>query len=133
MASEQSAGEQSAGLNTEATCDQPAAFPLQHLVPVALSALLEGLGQAYNRQPAKAAGMVVAGLGLSTASGLNTWLIRRVFGAKGVTIGSEQIRPWLLAGWAATYAFSLWDAWAGAVKPEAKGGDPQGSRPLIRE
>ena len=94
------------------------------LIPVALSALLEGLGQAYNRQPVKAAGLVVAGLGLSTASGLNTWLIRRVFGAKGVTIGSERIRPWLLAGWAATYAFSLLDAWVGAAKSEAKESDP---------
>ena len=96
----------------------------QRLVPVALSALLEGLGQAYNRQPVKATGLVVAGLGLSTASGLNTWLIRRVFGAEGVTIGPERIRPWLLAGWAATYAFGLWDAWVGATEPEAKGGDP---------
>jgi hypothetical protein len=96
----------------------------QRLVPVALSALVEGLGQAYNRQPVKAAGLVVAGLGLSTASGLNTWLIRRVFGAKSVTIGSERIRPWLLAGWAATYAFGLWDAWAGSVEREAHGGDP---------
>jgi hypothetical protein len=73
----------------------------------------------------KAAGLVVAGLGLSTASGLNTWLIRRVFGAKGVTIGSDRIRPWLLAGWAATYAFGLWDAWVGAAKPEAMGGNPK--------
>jgi hypothetical protein len=133
MASEQSTGEQPVGSNTEATRDQSAAFPWQHLVPVALSALLEGLGQAYNRQPVKAAGMVVAGLGLSTASGLNTWLIRRMFGAKDVTIGSERIRPWLLAGWAATYAFGLWDAWVGAVKPQAKGGELKGSRLLIRE
>ncbi|MDF3017803.1 MAG: hypothetical protein K0R44_3028, partial [Thermomicrobiales bacterium] len=33
-----------------ATRDRPAAFTSQRLVPVALSALLEGLGQAYNRQ-----------------------------------------------------------------------------------
>jgi hypothetical protein len=120
MASEQSDG---SGAD-EAARDQPAAPVPQRLVPVALSVLLEGLGQAYNRQPVKAVGLVVAGLGLSTASGLNTWLIRRVFGAKGVTIGSERIRPWLLAGWAATYAFGLWDAWAGAAKAEAKEGDP---------
>jgi hypothetical protein len=88
--------------------------------------LQEGLGQAYNRQPVKAAGLVLAGLGLSTASSLNTckWLMRRVFDAKSVTIGSEQIRPWLLASWAATYAFGLWDAWMGAAKPEAMHGDP---------
>ena len=118
------ASEQSVESGTEATRDQPAAAVPQRLVLVALSVLLEGLGQAYNQQPVKAIGLVVAGLGLSTASGLNTWLIRRVFGTNGVTIGSERIRPWLLAGWAATYAFSLWDAWVGAVKPEAKGGDP---------
>ncbi len=124
MASEQAASEQPVGSGIEeVTRDRPAAPLSQRLVPVALSALLEGLGQAYNRQPVKAAGLVVAGLGLSTASGLNTWLIRRVFGAKGVTIGPERIRPWLLAAWAATYAFGLWDAWVGAAKPEAKDGD----------
>ena len=126
MTSEQSAGGQLVESGTEEmTRDRPAAPVSQRLVPVALSALMEGLGQAYNRQPVKAVGLVVAGLGLSTASGLNTWLIRRVFGVKGVTIGSERIRPWLLAGWAATYAFSLWDAWIGAAKPKAMGGDPR--------
>lgn len=87
----------------------------ERLVPVALSALLEGVGQAYNRQPAKAAALVVAGLGLSTASGLNTWLARRVFGAERMTIGTDRLRPGLVAAWAATYAFGLWDAWAGAA------------------
>ena len=124
MASEQSVG----SATGEAIRDRPAAPVPQRLVPVALSALLEGLGQAYNRQPVKAAVLVVAGLGLSTASGLNTWLIRRVFGARGVTIGTERIRPWLLVGWAATYAFGLWDAWVGSVEPEAKGGDPSSGR-----
>ena len=124
VARDWSVGEQSVGSGTDEVTRDPTMTPLpQRLVPVALSALMEGLGQAYNRQPVKAAGMVVAGLGLSTASGLNTWLMRRVFGATGVTIGSERIRPWLLAGWAATYAFSLWDAWAGSAEPEAKGGD----------
>ena len=89
---------------------------------------MEGLGQAYNRQPVKAAGLVVAGLALSTAIGLNTWLIRRVLGARGVTIGPERIRPWLLAGWAATYAFGLWDAWVGSVQPEAREGNPNSGR-----
>jgi len=106
----------------EATRGQPALPTPQRLVPVALSALLEGLGQAYNRQPVKAAGLAVAGLGLSTASGLNTWLIRKVPGAKHVTIGTERIRPWLLAAWAATYTLSLWDAWTGASQPEAERG-----------
>ncbi len=123
MTSEQLTGEQPVGSGREeATRGQPAAPVSRLLVPVALSALLEGLGQAYNRQPVKAAGLVVAGLGLSTASGLNTWLIRRVFGARGVTIGTERIRPWLLVAWAATYAFGLWDAWTGASKAEAEQG-----------
>ena len=125
MASKRLAEEQPVESGTEEVTRARLATPMpQRLVPVALSALLEGLGQAYNRQPVKAAGLVVAGLGLSTASGLNTWLMRRVFGANGVTIGSERIRPWLLAGWAATYAFGLWDAWVGSVEPEAKEGDP---------
>jgi hypothetical protein len=76
----------------------------------------------YFIQLVKAAGLAVAGLGLSTASGLNTWLIRKVPGAKHVTIGTERIRPWLLAAWAATYTLSLWDAWTGASKPEAERG-----------
>ena len=114
-------GRPSSGQGTEdATRDQAVGLAPRRLVPVALSALLEGLGQAYNRQPVKAAGLAVAGLGLSTASGLNTWLMRHVFRAKGVTIGTERIRPWLLAAWAVTYAFSLWDAWAGAPEPEAE-------------
>jgi len=92
------------------------------LIPVALSALMEGLGQAYNRQPAKATGLVVAGLGLSTASGLNTWLIRKVPGAQHLTIGTERIRPWLLAAWAATYTLSLWDAWTGVFERDAERG-----------
>jgi hypothetical protein len=129
------ASEQSVGSGTEeATHDQPAAPVPRRLVPVALSALLEGLGQAYNREPVKAVGLVVAGLGLSTASGLNTWLIRRVFGTN-VTIGSERIRPWLLAGWAATYAFGLWDAWVGSASPRDAGhaAGQAASRPLVRE
>ena len=106
------------------TGDWTATLATPRLIPVALSALLEGLGPAYNRQPLKAVSLAVAGLGLSTASGLNTWLMRRVFRAKSVTIGTERIRPWLLAAWAVTYAFSLWDAWAGAPKPEAEQGGP---------
>jgi hypothetical protein len=83
-------------------------------VAVALSALVEGLGQAYNRQPAKAAGFLVAGLTLSTASGLNTWLVRNVFGLRGTRIGPERVNPALLAAWAATYALNLADAWGNA-------------------
>lgn len=92
------------------------ASPPDRLVPVALSALAEGLGQAYNRQPAKAAVLLLLGLGLSTASGLNTWLVRRLFRAENVTIGAERVRPPLLGLWAATYAFNLWDAWSAASR-----------------
>lgn len=108
----------------EAARDRITTFETRRLIPVVLSAVMEGLGQAYNRQPAKATAMVVAGLSLSTASGLNTWLARRVFGARDMTIGSERIRPLLLAAWAGTYAFSLWDAYAGASGTSAETGDP---------
>ena len=121
MASERLDGEQPVGSGTKITRDRTAAGEPGRLVPVALSALLEGLGQAYNRQPVKATALAVAGLGLSTVSGLNTWLIRKVPGAKHVTIGTEQIRPWLIAIWAATYAFNLWDAWTDASEPDAEG------------
>lgn len=104
--------------------DLSGAMTARRVVPVALSAMVEGFGQAYNRQPVKAAALVAAGLGLSTVSGLNTWLARRVFGAKAMTIGSERIRPGLLALWAACYAYNLWDAWAGAenAEPERRAG-----------
>ena len=121
MATEQSDGEQPIGSGTDVPRDRTAGRAPGRLVPVVLSALLEGLGQAYNRQPVKAAGLVVAGLGLSTASGLNTWLIRKVPGAQHVTVGTEQIRPWLLAIWAAIYALNLWDAWTGASESETEG------------
>jgi len=81
------------------------------VIPVALSSLMEGLGQAYNRQPIKASGFLVAGLSLSTLSGLNTWLAQRVFRAKGARIGPERIRPLLLGLWALTFVLNLWDAW----------------------
>ncbi|MDP9370744.1 MAG: hypothetical protein M3Q03_21165 [Chloroflexota bacterium] len=80
-------------------------------VPVALSSLMEGLGQAYNRQPIKASGFLVAGLSLSTLSGLNTWLAQRVFRAKGTRLGPERIRPLLLGLWIVTFVINLWDAW----------------------
>lgn len=90
------------------------------LAPVALSALMEGLGQAYNGQPLKAAVLVPTGLALSTAGGPNTWLARRVFGARDLTFGTDRVRPGLLAAWAATYAYGMWDAWAGS-EPGGRG------------
>ncbi len=86
----------------------------QTAVPVALSSLMEGLGQAYNRQPIKASGFLVAGLSLSTLSGLNTWLARRIFRAKGTRLGPDRIRPLLLGLWALTFVLNLWDAWTTA-------------------
>ena len=83
-------------------------------VPVLLSAAMEGLGQAYNRQPVKALGFVAAGLTLSTASGLNTWLVRNVFRVRHARLGPAEVKPALLGLWAATFALNLVDAWRGA-------------------
>lgn len=94
-----------------------AALPPQ-AIAVLLSALNEGLGQAYNRQPAKAAVLFAAGLGLSTISGYNTWVARNIFGARDVRFGPEQVRPLLVALWAGTYLYSLWDAWLNASTDE---------------
>lgn len=80
-------------------------------VAVGLSSLMEGLGQAYNREPAKAVPFLIAGLGLSTASGLNTWLARNVLGLKGTRLGPDRVQPGLLALWVATFALNLADAW----------------------
>lgn len=105
------AGEQpretSGGLSDEGKRKQTA-------IPIALSTLMEGLGQAYNRQPIKASGFLVAGISLSTLSGLNTWLARNVFRAKGTRLGPERIRPLLLGLWALTFVLNLWDAWTTA-------------------
>ena len=83
-------------------------------VAVALSALVEGLGQAYNRQPGKAAVLAVIGLALSTLSGLNTWLARRALRDPDVRICPERVQPALLGLWGITYAVNLWDAWSQA-------------------
>jgi hypothetical protein len=80
-------------------------------VAVGLSALAEGFGQAYNGQPTKAAAFLIAGLALSTASGLNTWLVRNVFRLKAMRIGPDRVDPALLTLWSVCYAFNLVDAW----------------------
>ena len=90
------------------------------VVPLALSAVLEGLGQAYNRQPAKALAFSAAGLGLSTASGLNTWLVRNVLGLKRTRIGPERVNPGLLALWTVCYVLNLLDAWRGARRTKGR-------------
>jgi hypothetical protein len=78
---------------------------------VALSATMEGFGQAYNQQPLKAGAFFLAGLAFSTGSGLNTWIARNVFRLPNVRIGPERINVALLALWAATYSLNLVDAW----------------------
>ena len=88
--------------------------PVRRATPVALSAVIEGLGQAYNRQPVKSLAFGVLGLTLSIVSGLNTWLARRILRSRDITVGSRQVRPLLIGLWAATYAASLWDAWRNA-------------------
>lgn len=85
-------------------------------VAVGLSSLVEGFGQAYNRQPLKAVAFLGTGLTLSTASGLNTWIVRNVLGMKGTRIGPERVRPGLLALWAATFGLNLVDAWRSAQR-----------------
>ena len=89
-------------------------------VAVGLSALVEGLRQAYNRQPVKAAVFSVLGLLLSTVSGLNTWLVRNVLGLKKARIGPEKVRPRLLVLWAATYGLNLTDAWQSARRADQR-------------
>lgn len=81
------------------------------LVAVGLSWLLEGFGQAYNGQPAKAVAFLVTGITLSTASGLNTWLAQNLLGLKGTRIGPDRVRPGLLGLWVATFVLSFCDAW----------------------
>jgi hypothetical protein len=76
-------------------------------------ASVEGIGQALNRQPVKVAIFAGLGLGLSVASGLATWLVRRVFRMEHATIGPGRVRPFLLGLWAATLIANVWDTWAG--------------------
>jgi hypothetical protein len=83
---------------------------------VGLSAIMEGFGQAYNRQPVKAAGLFTLGLSLSTVSGLNTWIVRNVFRFTNTRIGPERLNMPLLALWAVTYGLNLVDAWRSARK-----------------
>ena len=96
-------------------------------VAVGLSALMEGFGQAYNRQPAKAAGFLALGLGLSTASGLNTWLARSILRRRGAIVGAERLRPGLLAIWAATFGLNLWDAYRTAAAEHERMAGPSAS------
>jgi hypothetical protein len=88
-------------------------------VAVGLSALLEGFGQAYNRQPVKAISFLTARLTLSTGSGLNSWLARTVLRFKNTRIGPDQLRPGLLGLWAATYTLNLVDAWRTVRRAQA--------------
>jgi hypothetical protein len=88
-------------------------------VAVGLSALLEGFGQAYNRQPVKVISFLTAGLTLSTVSGLNSWLARNLLRPKNTRIGPDQLRPGPLALWAATYTLNLVDAWRTARRAQA--------------
>lgn len=94
-----------------------ATAPPPRMTAVLLSALNEGLGQAYNRQYAKAGGFFLTGIALSSASGLNTWLLRDRLGIK-VSFGARRVRPLLVSLWAATYLYNLWDAWINASDGE---------------
>ena len=98
-------------------------------IPVGLSAVVEGLGQAYNRQPGKALVFAALGLTLSTVSGLNTWIVRRVFGMEGTRLGPERVRPALLGLWSATFVLSLWDAWRHAGSGDRRGSGAEATVP----
>lgn len=80
-------------------------------VAAALSMLMEGVGQAYNRQPVKAATFLATGVTLSTVSGLNTWIARNVLGLKKTRLGPDRVQPGLLLLWAVTFVLNVADAW----------------------
>ena len=115
------AGEQDVLLGTavQATEERQTPAAGRPAVAAGLSAVMEGFGQAYNRQPAKAIVFFTAGMGFSTASGLNTWIVRNVFGLKKTRIGPEQVNPFLLGLWAVTYALNVADAWRTAGRPDS--------------
>ncbi|MDQ3514817.1 MAG: apolipoprotein A1/A4/E family protein, partial [Chloroflexota bacterium] len=90
-----------------------------------LSLLNEGAGQYYNGQRGKAAAFAAAGLVLSTASGMATWLPRDIIGLPGFRLGPRHPRPLLIAAWGALYTYGLWDAWSNAPEGRpATEGDP---------
>jgi hypothetical protein len=80
-------------------------------VAAGLSMLMEGVGQAYNRQPVKAAAFLATGVTLSSVSGLNTWIARNVLGLKGTRLGPDKVQPGLVLLWAGTFALNVADAW----------------------
>ena len=90
-----------------------AALPPRYAA-LGLSLLNEGAGQYYNGQRGKAAAFAAAGLLLSTASGMATWLPRDIVGLPGVRLGPRHPRPLLVAAWGALYTYGLWDAWSSA-------------------
>ena len=112
---------------TPAESGPTATGPARRLVPVALSAIAEGLGQAYNRQPRKAVGFFALGMTLSTVSGLNTWLARRLFRAENARIGPDRVQPFLLGLWSTTYGLNLWDAWRHASAGAAQAAPATGA------
>jgi hypothetical protein len=87
-------------------------------VAAGLSMLMEGVGQAYNRQPVKAAAFLVTGVTLSIVSGLNTWIARNVLGLKRTRLGPDQVQPGLLLLWVATFVLNVADAWRTARRAE---------------
>ncbi len=104
-----------------------AALPARYAA-LGLSLLNEGAGQYYNGQRGKAAAFAIAGLALSSASGMSTWLPRDIVGPPGFRIGPRHPRPLLVAVWGALYTYGLWDAWSNAPEQRpATGADPSGT------
>lgn len=81
-------------------------------IAVGLSALNEGLGQAYNGQYTKAGRFAVIGTVLSSLTGIHTWTLRDIFGLN-VRLGRKP-RPFFILLWLASYGYNLWDAWTNA-------------------
>jgi hypothetical protein len=84
------------------------------MIAVGLSALNEGLGQAYNGQYTKAGRFAVIGALLSSLSGIHTWTLRDILGLN-VRFGRKP-RPFFVLLWLGTYLYNLWDAWTNAPR-----------------
>lgn len=82
------------------------------MIAVGLSALNEGLGQAYNGQYTKAGRFAVIGTLLSSLTGIHTWTLRDILGLN-VRFGRKP-RPFFILLWLASYGYNLWDAWTNA-------------------
>jgi len=115
------AGPDPTGQVTRAAKGALASLPPRYAA-LGLSFLNEGAGQYYNGQRGKAGAFAAAGLLLSVAGGMETWLPRDIIGLPGIRLGPRRPRPLLVAAWGALYTYGLWDAWTNAADEEGAGG-----------